>query len=75
MKRRKLDDIEDAVMKEDDPEAGKEGSDVKRRKLDDGVVCPERDHASSQEDPLNSKRQKGETPMREVATSSRDAAL
>ena len=100
-KRRKLDDIEDAVIKEDDPEqlatlyerfrkeyeeylmekAEKEGSDIKRRKLADfegekmESCAAKRDRASSQEDPLNNKRQKGETPMREVATSSRDETL
>ena len=83
-KRRKLDDIEDAVMKEGDLEqlatiyerfrkeyeeyvmekAEKEGSDIKRRKLADAEgetmesCAPKRDRASSQEDPLNYKRQK-----------------
>ena len=100
-KRRRLDDIEDAVMKENDPEqlatlyerfrkeyeeylmdkAEKEGSDIKRRKLVDAEgetmesCAPKRDRASSQKDLLNNKRQKGETPMRGVATSSRDEAL
>ena len=37
--------------------------------------APKRDRASSQEGTLNNKRQKSETPMREVATSSRDEAL
>ena len=37
--------------------------------------APKRDRASSQEDPSNNQRQEGETPMREVATSSRDEAL
>ena len=37
--------------------------------------APKRDRASSQEDQLNNKRKKGETPMREVATSSRDEVL
>ena len=61
--------------------AEKEGSDIKRRKLADAEgetmesCAPKRDLASSQEDLLNNKRQKGETPMREVATSSRDEAL
>ena len=100
-KRRKLDDFEDAVMEEYDPEqsatlyeqfrkeyeeylmekAEKEGSDVKRRKLADAEsetmesCAPKRDRASSQEDPLNDKRQKGEHQMQEVGTSSTEDAV
>ena len=78
-KRRKLDDIEDAVMKEDDPEQlatlherlRKEHEEyLMEKKEKEGKTmescAPKRDRASSQEDPLNNKRQKGETPMREV---------
>ena len=93
-KRRNLDDIEDAVMNEDDPQrlvalyekfqeeyeqylkAEMDARSAKRRKFDNVEVemmktgDAKTAHTSCEEDSQNNKRQKGDNPMQEVATSS-----